>query len=309
MALAQIDVACEELEGEESGAVSELAVHETRKALKRLRALLRLLAHRLPDGRFAHENAALRDLARRLAGARDAAVMLGTLDALIERHPRKLAARRGVIALRARLLAEHQRARRGMLADLDTRRQTLGELRAFRLRVLAWDLNAAEGVELAAPGLRRIYSQGRARYERAERGMGNRVRTMHEWRKRVKDLRYAAEMLELRDTPPAGSAAAAQGARSGTGELRRLADRAERLGEVLGDEHDLAVLADSIRSRSARGTPKTDRIGRGSSQALLQLIARRRRKLRRRALREGERLYRRSPKRLEREIRRARPIS
>ena len=62
-------------------------VHETRKALKRLRALLVLLRPELGAKRYARENAALRDCGRRLAGARDAEVMLGTLDSLVRRDP------------------------------------------------------------------------------------------------------------------------------------------------------------------------------------------------------------------------------
>ena len=49
-------------------------MHETRKALKRLRALVRLLREELGEQAFERENAALRDVARRLAGARDAEV-------------------------------------------------------------------------------------------------------------------------------------------------------------------------------------------------------------------------------------------
>ena len=45
-----------------------------------------------------------------LSGARDAEVMLATLDALVERHPRKLE-RRGVRRLRAWLVEEREAAR------------------------------------------------------------------------------------------------------------------------------------------------------------------------------------------------------
>ncbi len=45
--------------------------------------------------------------------------------------------------------------------------------------------------------LLRLYRQGRQRHRYAASGKGN-TRALHEWRKRVKDLRYAAEMLGLR---------------------------------------------------------------------------------------------------------------
>jgi hypothetical protein len=72
--------------------------------------------------------------------------------------------------------------------------------------------------------------------------------------------------------------------------LRRLGKRADRLGEMLGEEHDLAVLGAWISAHGAAAGA-----GRASRRRLLKLIARRRRKLRRRALREGRELYRRKP--------------
>lgn len=295
MALGQVDLALELLGGAGGNAPGEKAVHETRKALKRLRALLRLLEGELGEQTFARENAALRDAARRLAGARDAEVMLGTLDALIERHPRKLARRGGVMKLRRRLLAEHERMELRTLGDPATRAQVLAELRAFRERVATWRLPDRDGIELVEPGLLRLYKQGRSRYRYAARRKGKDVRAMHEWRKRVKDLRYAAEMLERQS----------------------LARRADKLGEELGEDHDLAVLADWIRvygkwgRRKGRGRRKSPWLGRGTRKILLKLIARRRRELRRRALRGGARLYRRSPKTFMRRIhaahRRSRP--
>jgi CHAD domain-containing protein len=116
------------------------------------------------------------------------------------------------------------------------------------------------------------------------------MRTMHQWRKRVKDLRYAAEALQ-RQPPPRGTGRGAKAsARTQAKWLRRLGKRADRLGEVLGEEHDLAVLGAWISARGAAAGA-----GRGSRRRLLKLIARRRRKLRRRALREGRELYRRKP--------------
>ena len=81
--LGQLDHAIELLEhyGDDGGAIDERTVHELRKTLKRLRALVRLLRDPLGRKRFARENAALRDCARGLAGARDAEVMVDTLDA------------------------------------------------------------------------------------------------------------------------------------------------------------------------------------------------------------------------------------
>ena len=59
-----------------------VAVHETRKALKRLRALLRLIRPAIGDDAFRHENAQLRDIGLSLSGARDRHVLLETVNKL-----------------------------------------------------------------------------------------------------------------------------------------------------------------------------------------------------------------------------------
>jgi hypothetical protein len=299
IALGQLDIALELLEGEIEHGDAALTVHETRKALKRLRALMRLLEHQLPQPSFAVENACLREMGRRLAGARDAEVMLATLERLLARNPRKLERRRSVARLRRQLEADRDRAASGvLLGDAATRRELISQLRAMRARVLQWRLPERPGMTLAAGGLGRIYRQGRRRYRRAARGKGERTRAMHEWRKRVKDLRHAAEMLDRRD--PDGDRGGHRGRRRRgrrrrrklheAARIRRLAKRADALGEVLGEDHDLAVFAERLRSDPAI------QLGRRSRRTLLRSIARRRRRLRRRALRDGARVYRRRPK-------------
>jgi hypothetical protein len=303
MAIGQLDIAIESIESGAAPAASGQAAHEARKALKRLLALLRLLEPRLGEERFAREEAALRASARRLAGTRDADVLLATLDALIERHPHKLEGRGGVLRLRAHLLSERDRARRSTFGDPAIFAAALAELRACRVRIGAWQLEELEGIELVQPGLTRLYRQGRGRYRRAARGRGERTLTMHRWRKRVKDLRYAAQMLQVEQAqePPARpkrkrARRRRARAREHAAWLRRLERRADALGELLGDEHDLAVLEEYVRAQGRRGGRAGVRIGSGSRKRLRRLIAKRRRELRKQALREGERLYRRSPR-------------
>ena len=293
VALGQLDCAIELLEERPAGTEEE-TVHELRKLLKRLRAIVRLLREELGAKRFDREDAALRNCARRLAGARDAEVMVGTLDALLQRDP-KLAGNRsnkrdgGVAALRAQLIAERDAASAGGGPELH--RAVVADLRAIRERVAAWELRERpeDPARLLAPGVERLYRDGRRRMRRARR-RGD-FESMHTWRKRVKALRYAAETLdrggESRDTKSAQR-------------LHRLARRADRLGETLGEEHDLALLARVVRKRSKLFAGE-----RKQRKRLLKAIARRRRSLRKRALREGKRLYRRKPKAFVRRLRKA----
>jgi CHAD domain-containing protein len=286
-----------------AGPPDERAVHETRKALKRVRAVLRLLEGELGAKTCAREHAALRNVAGSLAGARDGAVMLSTLDALIKRHPRTLGRRRGVLELRRRVRAEHARMERETLADPAGRAAVLGELQALRWRVAAWSLSDRDGIALIEADLEKLYRQGRGRRLRVVRRKGDRTIAMHEWRKRVKDLRYVAEMLERRggDSSPDANGSGQSG-RAGE-RLRKIARRADALGELLGEEHDLAVLAAHLRAGELRGRENESwRTGRRSRERLLRAIAKRRRVLRKRALRDGGRLYKESPRKFVRRI-------
>jgi CHAD domain-containing protein len=278
MALGQLDVAIEALEGGAAKSSPEERVHEARKALK----LLRLLRDELGEQTYEHESALLRDAGRGLARARDAHVLLSTLEDLIARHPKHLGGRSGVQRLRARLRQERDGAAERALADSAAPGGTLSRLRGLRVRVGDWRLAEPGGIEAIEPALERLYGKGRKRMRRAARARGEsrRVRTLHEWRKRVKDLRYAAEMLGV----------------------KKLAKRADELGELLGEEHDLAVLAQRVRREAKTGRASVAP-GRRARKLLLKSIAARRRKLRKRALRDGARLYGRKPARFVRRVR------
>jgi CHAD domain-containing protein len=259
-------------------------VHEARKATKRMRALARLFRDELGEPEFGRVNASLRDAAQRLAGARDAQVRLATLRSLAEHHPAALA-RAGIDFLGMHL--ERERARSG---EPTNNTEVLEDIAAMRRQLARWDLLDRDFEDLA-PGLRRIYKEGRKRYahvkdEHRRAGANSEHppsdQAMHDWRKRVKSLYYALDML---------GGKRAKGARKAT-------RRAGRLGDLLGEEHDLWML-------SVYAEEHPDVFG-GDSRAredLLELIERRRRRLRKRALKLGARLYKRSPARFVQRLR------
>jgi CHAD domain-containing protein len=115
-----------------------------------------------------------------------------------------------------------------------------------------------------------MYGDGRAAYRAARKKptVGN----LHEWRKRVKDLWYSATIL--RSAWPAM--------------MNELAAEAHVLSDLLGEDHDLAMLAQ-------RATGK-------KHKQLRRAIAKRRARLQRRALKMGKRLYAEKPKGFARRI-------
>lgn len=314
IALGQLDVAIEAIEGRDGGHSAQRRVHEARKALKRLRALLRLVRDELGEQGYERESAVVREAGKRLAQARDAQVLLDTLDGLIKRRPKKLGRRRGVQRLRTRLAIECDGAAELALAECARRGAALDALRAMRGRVGAWQLPDSGGIEAIEPALQRLYGQGRRRMRRARRAERAQGRRLHEWRKRVKDLRYAAEMLQRRDAQAAkrprdraGATSAKRArklAKANAAFIAQVAQRADDLGELLGEEHDLAVLAERVREE-AKATRASGAPGPGTRRALRKAIARRRKSLRKRTLRDGRRLYAEKPKDFVRRMRAA----
>jgi CHAD domain-containing protein len=238
-------------------------VHEARKAIKRMRALARLLRYELGEQELERVNSSLRAAGQRLAGARDAEVRLATLQRLRTRHPKALTLE-GIERLSEQLEREREQASEPMPPQ-----DVLADITDMRRHLARWNL-VEHDFEAIAPGLKRIYREGRRRYARVKREHARNAEDVHDWRKRVKSLYYALDML---------GGASAKGARGAT-------RRAERLGNLLGEEHDLWLLAAYVEQHP-------DAFGEDTSahETLLKLTERRRERLRERALELGARLY------------------
>jgi CHAD domain-containing protein len=210
----RIEHAIDELRGG-TDSTPEEAVHEARKDMKKLRALLRLARGELGKDVFARENACLRDAARELAGTRDSDVMLETLEAL--ELPAGLGSelREAIQAARTAAGADEREA---------AARTAVAMLKEARRRVADWPLER-DSFDAVADGLDRGYRRGRRAFRTALDEPS--AEALHEWRKRVKDLWYHHTLLrEL--WPPVMSA---------------VGDEAHELSDRLGDDHDLVVLA------------------------------------------------------------------
>ena len=178
-------------------------------------------------------------------------MLVETLDALCDRYAFELPS--GAFArLRAALLDDYEAAEQHLREDATAGAPIIAELRAARARVAAWRFHH-HAVTALAPGFERIYRRARRAYLTARKETTD--ENLHELRKRTKDLWHAAQILR----PVAPKM------------MKTLADRAHRLSDLVGDDHDLAVL-----SRQADQRP--DWLADEREAAVLQaLIARRRR--------------------------------
>ena len=261
VARGRIDHALDELRGD-SGSSREEAVHEARKDMKKLRALLRLVRGELGERVYAAENACFRDTARELAGLRDADVMLSTVGDLEERYGELPGAasrlRPALVAHRFRMSSE------SLTPAVQAATETLD---AARERVADWPLET-DDFEAFEDGLGRTYRRGRRDFRAAQKRAT--AEHMHEWRKRVKDHWYHLTLLEEIWTPVMSS----------------LADEAHELSDLLGDEHDLSVLLEWAHTHAST-LDGSDPVLRGFDM----LLDSRRRELQEGAFEYGARLY------------------
>lgn len=202
------------------------AVHLVRKRLKRLRALVRLGTAVLGHDLARAENTAYRDLGRRLSGRRDREAMVETVERL--RHAAAKSPS-SAVALPAALLRLEAQLGDSAASQPADGAESIAAVRAglvdARNRLHVWPRGDEQGWELLAPGLLRQYAAGRT----ALRSLGDEPsdEALHLLRKRTKDHWAHLEFLV-----PAWPKV-----------LNATAEQAHHLADLLGEDHDLAVLA------------------------------------------------------------------
>jgi CHAD domain-containing protein len=216
------------------------AVHESRKSIKRVRALLRMVCGELPDHIFEFENKSLRDTARLVAEIRMAQGVLnaassiqdlygefladGTFLELIQR----LARRRDLTELKA---VEDPNLIGRVVRSLERAYHRFGSWPTDPEAREVYGLGIRDSFDAVRPGLSGTYNAGRQGMVRAYRQ--STPDDFHEWRKRVKDMRHQMEFLApLWPEVVVGTAMTL-----------------DRLGNILGDDNDMAELMKLLGDR------------------------------------------------------------
>ena len=243
------------------------AIHEARKSVKKVRAVLRLMKGEL-GGIFSVENRRLRDLGRRLSVYRDATVMIETLGQLRE-HCRDAASARELAAIR-RALLEHRRRLQRRSRITSAMRRAADSLLSASTRVGRWRL-VMDGPIALAPGVETAYRRGRNAMAAARRH--TQPERCHEWRKRVKDHWYHLRLLEPRWNTAA----------------RAREKSLKKLETWLGEHHNLEVLCARLAAQVG-GKTKPDH-----SKLCRRAIRKVQRELRQNSLALGQQLYREKP--------------
>ena len=230
MAAEQLDKAVEHL-GSPDGK-RDAHIHEARKAIKRLRALVRLVRGELADAVYAVENQCYRDAGQRLSELRDATVLVETLDRLVEFLGNDVPESRFA---RVRVWLVERRDQAYSQTDSNNRavQEVIAELAPARERLEHWPLQR-QGWGGIRVGLQRIYARGQRDFAAAYALPSDEA--FHDWRKQVKYLWYHIQILE--NVWPSI--------------MQALAEELDQLGELLGQDHDLAVLHTTVRTEFPR---------------------------------------------------------
>ena len=268
IASGRAEKAVEALGRAEAGEDFAASIHAARKDLKKLRGVLRLVRSELGDDLYRVENERYRDAAALLAGSRDAEVKVETLAALREKVGESIPPELGDAWLAA--LERERDEVAGRATGLTGQGRIATARKAIedgREEIAKWPLGD-DSWGLFKADLRSSYRRGRRAMKRARANPA--PENVHEWRKQTKHVWYQLRILG--------------GAWSQV--LGETAEEAHRLTDLLGDHHDLAVLAEDLAGRDLPGD-------RASAE---RAIERRQRQLLESAFELGDRLFAEKPK-------------
>lgn len=262
-------VACERLEKAQEALLCPPeerteGIHQARKRIKELRALVRLVREPLGE-RYQQENRRFRNINRRLSAVRDAGALVEAWDELAGVMPEHFNTE-GTQAVRKRLALRAQDGGQTVGELHGILGEALGDLAAAEAEVTDWPL-AGKGFALYRGGLRRSFSGGRkalaAAFELAS------DERLHDWRKQVKDHWY--HTLLLRALWPDAF------------DLR--ANRLKQLSELLGQDQDLGMLQRLLKQEPVLFG------GKSQQEQIMALTGERRAWLQKKAFSLGRRMY------------------
>ena len=268
--LRQLDLAASELVSV-GDPESDEAVHDARRRVKKIRAIIRLIRPVL-DKPF-RSDPDLRRVSKMLAPVADGKGVIDTLNELLQRY-RKQLPRKTAAAIRSDLLAREKQIDRKAAED-GVLQQAKKTLRLERERVKHWKLNE-EGFRAIAPGLKD--SVRRARDGMVAAWLHPTAANHHTWRRHVKDHWFHVRLLEGRCS----------------NRLQPYQHQLEALDGVLGEYHNLVLLHEVLVSDST--------LSRHEVARCLRIVERYRQALRRNAQVLGMRIYEEKPGRFVRRV-------
>jgi len=209
------------------GTSRDEAIHEARKNIKKLRALVRLVEPELGPS-YSDANAGLRAVGRKLSEVRDAGALVTAFDDLRSHEQKKLKDR----SLRkVRHGLELQKAHIEQEMNVGEVMQNLADrMEAVRKSIKHWPLGT-DGFPAIRDGFEITFRSGKKSLAIVRKQA--RPEDFHEWRKRVKDHWYHVRLLE----------------KVWEDLLSGYETSLKRVETLLGEEHNLFLLRNTLASK------------------------------------------------------------
>lgn len=208
-----------------AGDARHLAVHLTRKRFKRIRALLRLIRDEVGEAVYQQENRFYRDASRLLSPVRDSAVMVDLFNTLVEAD-HDAEAQTAVIS--SWLTERHHTISSDLLDEAGALTEVAQLMAQAHARIASLTI-PTESVTAFLIGMQYIYKQAQIELQHAfDEGQAEQF---HNWRKQVKYLWHAVEILHPLQPELA----------------TKLEIELHLLSDGLGEAHDLFVLRELLQ--------------------------------------------------------------
>ncbi|MBL6445840.1 CHAD domain-containing protein [Fulvivirga sp. 29W222] len=200
-------------------------IHELRKTFKILRAIFRLIKDEIGKSEYKKENIFYRDLGRQISEIRDKTAVIETMEQLQSQYSKEFSTDLFGPPIK------YQLQERRKLENNYVKNNIPGYLKSQIDNKLKeghrWNLSV-KAFDQIAPSLKRVYKKGQISLKIAKASRA--TEDLHEWRKRVKYLRYQIDTLS----------------RIWPGIMGSLEDELHDLSNLLGFDHDLSIVQKQI---------------------------------------------------------------
>lgn len=203
------------------------AIHYTRKRMKEVRGVLRLIRDHIDKEVYKQDNTFFRDTARQFSELRDNEVFIDVLNNLW--HQTEGDNQQGIAQIIRQAQESHDQQKETLLHKehiLDTVKQKLSD--AHR-HIDNWPVKGND-FDTISSGIKRVYKRGHKAFDLAYHEPS--IDNFHEFRKRVKYLRYHIEFIE----------------NSWKKVLKAYRKEISQLSDFLGEDHDYGMTIQKLQS-------------------------------------------------------------
>lgn len=171
---------------------AQKTIHEIRRSIKRIRAVLRLIRDEIGYSHYHRENLFFRDLARQMAPVRDSYVLCQTVKSLETNHPEVISTN-DYSFLKERLSIQIDQDLDRFIGSSGGFERVLTDIGQAEKRIDQYCLLRHDYVSIKK-GIRRVYRSGRFHHSRI--GSSFDTELLHEYRKTTKYLQFQMELIQ-----------------------------------------------------------------------------------------------------------------